>query len=575
MAVLVRPLLICTPPMLPARLLLIAGAATLLVGASLSFRPVRAFLGLVAEGDSRELPGRRANTPSVPPGAPSALVLALDGVNRGLLYGMLERGELPHLGGLLGRREGGRFLNAHLDDRILSPLPSSTLSAWATAFTGEPPGVHGVAGNEYFVREQRRVAAPAPVSFLDPAPVIETYTDDYANRLLRVPTVYQLLRARDEAVTSWVSMSQFYAGADRLLLANRTVIADAFKALVSHTSEDGDGLRLFEQLDEEAVENVVEELAEHDAPRLLTVYLTGTDHYAHVAKGGPDSARARYLAQVADPLIGELVEALHVLGAMENRTTLVISDHGHTEVLHDEAHALGTDQAGEPPSVLEQAGFRVRGTKLQVDDDDPFSAVVAYGGALAYVYLADRGTCQRANGPCDWSRPPRPEDVEAAAEAFHLAARDPRHPMFATLDLILAPRNAARTQNDALVAYLGEGRWEDLAEHLRAVPRRSYVDAAERFDELVHGPAGSNAGDLILVARNGNEERVEDRYYFAGLYRSWHGSPSRQDSEVPFIVSHPNRTPEQLRAQVDRAIEGGHTLAATTRLLLDLFGATK
>jgi hypothetical protein len=74
----------------------------------------------------------------------------------------------------------------------------------------------------------------------------------------------------------------------------------------------------------------------------------------------------------------------------------------------------------------------------------------------------------------------------------------------------------------------------------------------------------------VLVARNGDEPRVEDRYYFAGLYRSWHGSPSRQDSEVPFIVAHPRRTAGQLRAIVDRAVAEGNTLAVTTRVLLDV-----
>lgn len=550
---------------------IVALAATaVLAVVAVTLRPVRSFLGLAIEGDSKELSARGPDGPPVPEGAPTALVLALDGVDRRLLYDMLARGEMPHLARLLGPRDGGRFRHAHLDERILSPLPSSTLTGWATAFTGEPPAVHGVAGNEFFVREDRHMAAPAPVSFLDPSPVLETYTDDYANRLLRVPTVYELLHDRDPAITSWVSMSQYHAGADRLLLANRTVVADAFEALLSGAMADGEGMKLFAELDEEAVENVIEELEEEGAPRLLTVYLTGTDHYAHSAESGPDPARTSYLSDVADPLIGRLHDALEARGAMDDRTTILLSDHGHTEVLHDDVHALGTEDEGELPDVLAGAGFRVRPFELEVDDAEPFSAVIAYGGALAYVYVADRSTCPGEDQPCDWSRPARAEDVAAAADAIHRAASDPRQPLGGTIDLVIAPRDAARGDRRAIVTYRGDGRWEPLEATLRAEPRRSYVQAAERLRDLVDGPAGDRAGDLVLVARNGDEPRVEDRYYFAGLYRSWHGSPSRQDSEVPFIVAHPRRSAGQLRATVDRAVAKGNTLAVTTRVLLEV-----
>jgi len=42
---------------------------------------------------------------------------------------------------------------------------------------------------------------------------------------------------------------------------------------------------------------------------------------------------------------------------------------------------------------------------------------------------------------------------------------------------------------------------------------------------------------VVLIAHNGDRERVEDRFYFARLYHSWHGSPSRRDSEIPLIVA--------------------------------------
>ncbi len=59
-------------------------------------------------------------------------MIALDGVDRKLLYDMLRAGELPGLASLLGGREAdGRFAHAHFDETLLSVLPSCTLTAWA------------------------------------------------------------------------------------------------------------------------------------------------------------------------------------------------------------------------------------------------------------------------------------------------------------------------------------------------------------------------------------------------------------------------------------------------------------
>lgn len=110
--------------------------------------------------------GARANAPETPP----MLVLALDGVSRDLLYDMVHEGKLPNLAILLG---GDRLEHAYFDNTLLSTLPSSTIAAWATAFTGATPAQHGVTGNEYFIRETRTFACPAPVSFADATPTLE------------------------------------------------------------------------------------------------------------------------------------------------------------------------------------------------------------------------------------------------------------------------------------------------------------------------------------------------------------------------------------------------------------------
>jgi predicted AlkP superfamily pyrophosphatase or phosphodiesterase len=541
----------------------------LLVGAATAVLLVPELDELLATGDQKPLPAAAGAKPARND-EPSLLLIALDGIDRALLYAMLRNGELPGLAALLFARDG-QWPHAHFDDTLLSTLPSSTLAAWATIFTGEPPARHGVTGNEFFIRETRELAAPAPVSILDPEPVLATYTDGYANKLLRMPTIYEQLRARRPNASIWVSMSQFHAGASRLLLADRTVVADAFQGLLDGVVSD-EGAGVYAELDEEVVDTLLETLQEERAPHVITLYLTGADHYAHVHERGPDQARRSYLRTVVDPLLTRVRKALDAQRALDNRYVVVTSDHGHTPVVHDERHALSTEDEDDPPAVLRGAGFRLRPFELEVDEDHDFQAVLAYGGAMAYLYVADRSTCLQPEQRCDWTRPPRyDEDVLAAADAFYVANRNGKHApgMKGTLDLILTRRPRPFAEDDLpFEVYVGERELEPLSSYLSAHPHPSYVAVEERLRDLAAGRFGERAGDVLLIAQNGDVERAEDRYYFAGLYHSWHGSPSRKDSEVPLIVAHARRSTRELGALARSALGAAPRQQDLAELLL-------
>ena len=234
---------------------------------------------LLLTGDTRELRVRSEEEAGSSPHHPALLILALDGVNRDLLYEMLRGGELPELGNLLGA-QGTSFPHAHFDERFTAILPSSTIAAWTTLFTGVGPAQHGASGNEFFVREQRALVAPAPVTVHDERPVLQRFNDGYLNRQVMAPTVYERMRDRDEDVLVWVAMQQVYAGADKLLLTDRAVLADAFRAFleqeVAEQLDEESSMALYRELDEEVVESVVEELGGNGAlPDVLTVYLSG------------------------------------------------------------------------------------------------------------------------------------------------------------------------------------------------------------------------------------------------------------------------------------------------------------
>jgi hypothetical protein len=248
-------------------------------------------------------------------------------------------------------------------------------------------------------------------------------------------------------------------------------------------------MAIYEELDEEVVESVEEELESSDAaPDVLTVYLVGIDAFSHVSSQGPAKAQVRYLTQVIDPLMKRLRRSLAERVALADRYVVVTADHGHTEVIHDERHALGVDEDDDPPALLRKAGFRVRPFQLDVKERD-FQAVLAYQGAIAYVYVADRSTCPDRGDPCDWTTPPRfEEDVLAAADAFfrnnETGSLVPK--LEKTLDLVLARRPAKRGADDVpFQRYVGGGRLEPLG----AVA--GYPLLSERFADLSAGKYGT------------------------------------------------------------------------------------
>jgi len=510
--------------------------------------------------------------------APQLLIVAIDGIDRHLLYDMLRAGELPEMARLLGDDGADEFAHAYFQDSLVSVLPSSTAVSWATTVTGKNPAEHGVAGNEYFIRKTGQYAAPVPVTIHDASPVFRIYTDGYANDLLEAPTLYERMRETDPGVNIWVGMHQFYSGADRLILTDRTAMLEAFQSLfATHVAGQLTGeesLSLFRELDEEVVENMDDLIESEPVADVITLYLPGLDHYTHINNADPDVSRRKYLKEGLEPLMADLRESLDEVGTLDDRYVVITSDHGHTGVMHDDEHSLSTDGEGEPPNVLEAAGFTLRPYALEVDDDVFFDATIAYQGAMAYVYVADRTTCAGRNAPCDWTRPARAEDIQAAAEAFYRNNEDgllvPE--MRDTLDMILVRTGDSDSDADQVFeVYIGDGKTQPIDAWLAAHPRPGYVDMADRLHDLTVGPHGDRAGDVILVAHNGDRDTPEERYYFAPLYHSWHGSPSRRDSDIPLIVARRGHDAVEIEQKIESVLAGRHQ----QRLIADVIIALR
>jgi hypothetical protein len=310
-------------------------------------------------------------------------------------------------------------------------------------------------------------------------------------------------------------------------------------------------------LDRAAIESLIDSIEEHGLADLQVVYFPGIDLYTHVAEQ-PLAAQRRYLGEVVDSAIGMVLAAYARHDTLGRTYVIIVADHGHTPVLNDDRHALGTEGGDEPPAILRQAGFRVRPFVLEpAENEQDYQATVAYQGAVAYVYLADRSTCVRPGEQCDWRRPPRFEqDVLPVVRAFDAANREGAGvpALRGTLDLILA-REPRAPGTDALPFEVWDGtRLIPPGQYLTAQPRPELLEFESRLDRLGAGPYGHRAGDVLLIARSGMELPVEERFYFSQEYRSWHGSPTAQDSRIPLVVAKRGGSGVELREQVSQAV---------------------
>jgi hypothetical protein len=509
-----------------------------------------AVVTLVTHGGEQRL----REEPSLPESGARVLLFALDGAGYEQVMQTIRSGRAVHLQALLGReKKAGLFSHGYAVPNAISILPSTTMAAWASVFTGQPPAQTGVPGNEWFVREQMRFFAPAPVSVPDTAQTFAMMTEGLLGQAIQAPTLYEMV-----GLPSHVSLAPVYRGASLFTALEPTALMDIFGRFIKGTLGDSTGSQeMYAGLDEDSVAKLTAALQTDGVPSLQVVYFPGIDLYTHVAED-PLPMEVSYLESITDKAVGEVLTAYQQLGVLNETYVLFVADHGHTPVLNDDRHALGTDGDDEPPALIEQVGFRLRPFVLNpAETEQDYQATVAYQGAMAYIYLADRSTCPAKGDRCDWQKPPRlQEDVLPVARAFYKVnmTGEPIPALKDTLDLIFVrePRPPGR---DALPFQIFDGeKLVPIPQYLARHPRPDLLQLAKRMQWLSAGPYGHRAGDILLLTRTGLERPITERFYFSGPYHSWHGSPTMQDSHIPLILARQGDTGERLRSIVNTVI---------------------
>jgi type I phosphodiesterase/nucleotide pyrophosphatase len=531
------------PRLVPSRIgLLMLGLLLLLAVAAAACVSIGK---LIARSGNEQLKPVEAAPPST---APHVLIFALDGVGYDQFNDAIRLGASPNVDAVLGKPDGenGLFEHGYSIPDAVSVLPSTTVDAWAAMFTGVPPAFNGVPGNEWFERETSRFFSPAPVSLPKVGgQAAEVYSEDLIGKQIRVPTLFEKISG-----PSFVSLNGVYRGASVFT----SVDVSSFGALTISYLESEIGAdtapeqKAYAKLDLDSVPLIVKLLEKMGIPDVQVVYFPGIDLYTHIADRALHD-QVEYFKTLIDPAVGQIVDEYRKKAAFDSTYVIFISDHGHTPVLKDERHALAAKSDACAPKLLTSLGFRMRPLKIDPRIND-YTAALAYQGAMAYVYLANREICSPGQR-CDWNKPPRfNEDVMTVVRAFYEANMNgERSPgLKGTLDLIFA-RKPTPTGTSALPYMIFDGdHLISIKQYLDRHPRPDLIQLERRIRWLSAGPFGNHAGDVLLLSKSGLNRPIEDRYYFSRPYNSWHGSPSVQDSHITFAIANSKSSGRALKA---------------------------
>ena len=283
-----------------------------------------------------------------------AVIIDVDGIRRDTFQQAYQDGRLPNFQRV--------FARALWFDNASSVLPTVTMAAQASIFTGAQPARHGVPGNQWFDRSADRL-----VDYMSAGGLICVYgltvlggagcAGGLANGHLLAPSLYEA--AAQAGLTSAVYFSQYWKGAARAAPPTMTEMV----GFLAGSPID------WNAFDTEMEARAITELQSRGLPSLLTLYFAGADGIAH--KDGIAS-QVPYLAGAIDPLLGHILDAMESLDPSWREHTLfvLVSDHGRTSLVpYSEDPFLKTDL---------QAAL-------------PAGSTIAENGGMAYIYLDQPG----------------------------------------------------------------------------------------------------------------------------------------------------------------------------------------
>jgi hypothetical protein len=301
-------------------------------------------------------------------GGPRVIIFALDGTGPAPLLEAIRSGKAPHIASLLGAEKGADlFEHAYAAPRALTILPSSTIAAWAAIFTGKPPALNGVPGDEWFVRETVTFHAPVPVSVRDTLDVTKVVDDDLVGKSLKVPTLFHLVGRR-----SHVSLLSVHDGATLYTTIAPAAFVDVVRRLISGTMggdnpehslsagidlvSQGKNASPYEVFDGQKLVPIHDYLTAHPRPDLIHL-----EKRMNELSAGPYGNRAGDILLLARACANVPVDERYVFAASSHYTWhgSACWEDGHVPFIlarqggsGDELRTLMTEFGGASPSVM-------------------------------------------------------------------------------------------------------------------------------------------------------------------------------------------------------------------------------
>ena len=482
------------------------------------------------------------------------LLIDIDGLRPDVFRAALEAGKLPNIARLLGGADMPRGVQVP----VVAPAPSITFCSQACLFTAAHPRQHGIPGNQFFDRfGTYNDGVPRHFAFdvgdtLAVDDAVRVFTDGLAAFRLMAPTFYEKMAERGK--TSLVAGNMYARGANVWLKPSLANLARFTKGGNLFGMESA-------EYDRRVLDQVLSHIRQNGLPDVLTMYFMGLDHESH--HHGPARGQMPYLVEHIDPMIGELIQAIHSQfppASTPDYFTAIFSDHGQIDVIPDDQHSL---RIGFP--FDKEMGHLFNALGLDVHDfpgEDPHcDAVMALNGGLAYVYL------QKRDGR--WADPPPFErDVLPVARAFWEAHQSGKYAeeLRGALSGVLV-RNVERDGWEAGYAALTPaGEVVPLEAWFSAQEEGLYVDPVHRLNNHT----GMFSGDLILISN------YAEGYYFGKEIKGVHGGLHPDDSLATLVYGWPGASAEDWQRARDAitaaietrcAAEGGR-MASTCDMLV-------
>jgi len=286
------------------------------------------------------------------------LFILTDGLKPELLYGMMERGELPNFSRYLYDRGA-------VSDSAFTSAPSVTYPNLTGFVTGRYGAHSGIAGMKYINRKT--------LTFRQYDRYVNVWS---VNSDCRVPTIMEVL---DDQYT-FVNFYPIHRGADHYArMFYNSLRAHVFGLWDMHDAACCDNVaKIFEYC------STVKRY-----PRFSILYLIGTDVYGH--KYGPETQDYRDYVKFIDAELGKMFHRLEKIGVLERLLLIHVSDHGMMTVNPDDGFDLLEAMRRDLGMKVTDGDFGNYELewKQRLDRFNYNNAVVSISGnRYAYIYLS-------------------------------------------------------------------------------------------------------------------------------------------------------------------------------------------